>query len=86
MDQNNDLTVRLRTIISSVRYLFYEQKILPFDLSDNFITFSIQTIKCLSPRIVLYPHVLSRLSTYNRYECIRIIASKGKFETTKFLY
>lgn len=86
MDTNNNPTALLRTIKNGIQYHIYKQQALPFDLSNSFITFSISTIECLHHQILIYPHVLSRLPTYDGYECIQIIASKGKFETTKFLY
>jgi hypothetical protein len=86
MNSNNNLTVLLRTIKNGTPYHIYGRKALPFDLSDNFITFSIRTIECLDPEIIIYPQILSRIPTYDGYECIQIVASKGKFKTTKFLY
>jgi hypothetical protein len=86
MNLSNNPTVLLRTIKNGIQYHVYEQQALPFDLSNSFITFAISTIERLYPQTLIYPHVLSRLPTHDGYECIQIIASKGNFKTTKFLY
>jgi hypothetical protein len=86
MDPNNNLTLLLKTIKNGIQYHVYGRKALPFDFNDNFITFSIRTIECLDPQILIHPQILRRISTCDGYECIQIVASRGKFETSKFLY
>jgi hypothetical protein len=79
-------TLLLRSTKNGIEYHVYQRESLSFDVTNSFITFSISTIECFRRQSLSYPHVLSRVSISDGYDCVHIIATRGTFYTTKFLY